>query len=402
MARNRPKRSKKPGSGRPASGPAPTKKPATPEDDRYQAWMLAANCLIYEADPGPETTQVGSINGPLTVSKQEAVQIIYARNVLTEMDADLARLRAAAEACHRVAAETAETRPKYAAENARGADLCERAAQLVIEAGASSNGKARRRLLAVTEFESALDTLGAIPAVVDSAREELEEKLREIDAEPSPTDGVPADLPYKGPTYDPATGRFRAGEGANGHVGYWELNTPGEKVCNGLIAGPAQIGKSSVLRLVLVEAIQAERFVLWTADPSGRGELPGPVEPAVKQSAGTPKETKTMLEAALAVIDNRAKTGGFTDPSTERPGLLIAIENFHSLVADDLQAAELAERVATTGGPAGVGLVVTVPDVDLAHFGGSKALRDALAAGNAFPMGPDALRMARELGVIES
>lgn len=30
---------------------------------------------------------------------------------------------------------------------------------------------------------------------------------------------------------------------------------------------------SGRLRLVLVEVLQAERFVLWTADPSGRGEL---------------------------------------------------------------------------------------------------------------------------------
>ena len=66
------------------------------------------------------------------------------------------------------------------------------------------------------------------------------------DNESRDIDWLPEMVKYRGPTYDHRTDRFERGIGMDGPV-YWQLRTPGVGVENGLIAGPADIGKTTFL-----------------------------------------------------------------------------------------------------------------------------------------------------------
>jgi len=58
------------------------------------------------------------------------------------------------------------------------------------------------------------------------------------------------------------------------------------------------------------------------------------------------------------------------------------IDDCQAVFAGNPRATQLAERVVTTGGPAGVGLIVTARGAGLAYFGGSRILRAGLGATN--------------------
>jgi hypothetical protein len=81
-----------------------------------------------------------------------------------------------------------------------------------------------------------------------------------------------------------------------------------------------------------------------------------------------------------------------------KQGIVLAVEDGHELFADNLEATRLAEHITVDGGSVSVALVVTAPDAELAHYGGSTALRNALAETNCVPMGSNARHMLRVLG----
>jgi len=58
------------------------------------------------------------------------------------------------------------------------------------------------------------------------------------------------------------------------------------------------------------------------------------------------------------------------------------IDDCQAVFAGNPRATQLAERIVTTGGPAGVGLIVTARGAGLAYFGGSRILRAGLGATN--------------------
>ena len=212
---------------------------------------------------------------------------------------------------------------------------------------------------------------------------------------------------YPGPTYDPATGRFQMGVGADGDPLWWQLNTPGVGVANGLILGGPGTGKSNTLKVLNAEAVQTGRFLIWPADPTGRHDLPPLWAPIADRLATTPADTLALLAAADQLITDRltpshaATTGpargNYTDPTAEHPGVLLTIDEAADVLAGNRHATELAERVATRGGPAGVGLVVTSRGADAAYFGGSTRLRAALAATNRYAFGPNSLDLLAAL-----
>lgn len=367
------------------------------EHDAQLAWAVGTQCLIRERELAPGEPHTPGSPGPLWSSRLEFTQAAHAHDVLVELDGDLDRLRAAARACQQEAERHQGDDLDYAAQHARAADLCERAAKLVIELGAASSERVRRILIAQCEYEAVLAACGTDPQGTGGAREELEAKLREIDAQCAPPPAPPEPLVHTGPSYDLETGLFEIARGADGSTAHWRLNTPGVGVEHGLIAGPPRIGKSNALRLVVTEARQSGLFVLWLTDPSGRRQLADLPMASTNKRAETPKDTVKLLRAACRIIERRLDLGGYAEPTRDRPAILLAVENCESLFADDLEATALAERIVTRGGPAGVSLVVTAPGTDLAHFGGNAALRRGLAAVNALPMGPDGPRMAAEL-----
>lgn len=212
---------------------------------------------------------------------------------------------------------------------------------------------------------------------------------------------------YPGPTYEPATGLFRMGVGADDAPIWWQLNTPGVGVANGLILGGPGTGKTNTLRVLNAEAVQTGRFLIWPADPTGRHDLPPLWAPIADRLATTPADTLALLAAADQLITDRLTPTGigpagpapgtYSDPTPEHPGILLTIDEAPHVLAGNQHATELAERVATHGGPAGVGLVITSRGADPAYFGGNTRLRTALAATNRYAFGPNGLDLLAAL-----
>jgi hypothetical protein len=372
------------------------------DEDEFRAWVLASNCLLYEADGGPDVNW-GTDDERVMTSHAEATQVTYAKHLLLDLDADIERLRATAERCQQLAAASFESRPDHAQQNARAADLCERAAQMVLDFGAAGDDRERRRLIAICEHDTNILAWTVGGALAEDAKRELAETLAEIDAEHRPGDDLPDTAHFDGPTYDEATGRLRIGVTAEAGEAHWTLNTPGVGLHNGLIIGPPEIGKTNLVRIVLVEAILQPKFALWLGDPTGRHNISaGPFASVASRIATNHRDVVELLREAGRVVDARTRRGTFADPTTAKQGILVVIEDCHEVFADNLESAGLAEHVALLGGPVSVALIVTAPGAELAYYGGSAELRGALAATNCVPLGPNSLHMLRELGALPS
>jgi hypothetical protein len=155
------------------------------EQDAFQAWIYASNCLLYENDPGPAELNVGTAAEPHFVPRSVAWQQGYAMNVLVDCDGGHARLLAAARECEAEAARRAPDSPHRAREWARAADLCTMAAAMVEGAGGHRDDQARRRVVASCRHETTMMALGSVPAVAESSAQDLIEELAVIDAEPA-------------------------------------------------------------------------------------------------------------------------------------------------------------------------------------------------------------------------
>lgn len=153
------------------------------EEDAFQAWIYASNCLLYENDPGPAELNTGTAEEPRMVPRAQAWQHAYALHVLVQCEADHARLTAAARKCRAGITDAAARLEAYRArEWSRAADLFEQAARMVEDAGAIGDDKARRRLLAGCQHQTMMIALGSvIPAVAESSAEDLCRALREAE-----------------------------------------------------------------------------------------------------------------------------------------------------------------------------------------------------------------------------
>lgn len=199
--------------------------------------------------------------------------------------------------------------------------------------------------------------------------------------ENEPSDWLPDVEYYRGPSYNPDTGRFVCGLGMDG-PSYWALNTPGLGVHPGLIAGPAEIGKTNQLRILLVEAASSGVFTLSVADPRNRNGLVEVFGSGAVIAADDVDGTIQLLRAAVAMIEYRAQQGSwFRDPSREAPGMVIAVDDGHEVFCDPT-AADLAATVATAGPAVGLGLVVATETVDPEAFAGRRDLLQALSDTN--------------------
>jgi hypothetical protein len=199
--------------------------------------------------------------------------------------------------------------------------------------------------------------------------------------ESSDIDWLPEMVKYRGPTYDHQTGRFEVGTGMDGPI-YWRLRTPGVGVENGLIAGPADIGKTNVLCVLILEALFSTVFHHGIVDPMNRNGL---AELLGKSSIGvatTRTQAGDLLAAFARAVDTRTPHGErYRDPSPEYPGMLLAVDDAHEVLRDP-DAASLAAHIAINGPRVGVGIVVSTMSVNVADFAGRRDLLRALSKQN--------------------
>ena len=154
-----------------------------PDADLTDAWVYAANCRLYENDPGPAELNIASRIEPMWVSRAEAFRDLHARLLLEELDADAARIAVLAR---QITAETKQKPPPEIAEiwNIAG-ELCRRAAAIIDEAGAATDARARRRLLAATTHLTRSVVLGQwVPAYQEELDNELLQALKDTEQGP--------------------------------------------------------------------------------------------------------------------------------------------------------------------------------------------------------------------------
>ena len=180
------------------------------EQDTATAWWYAANCLLYEHDRGPARLNIGSTIEPVRVDRSHAWQDAYAHFLLEALAADLTRLRAAARhyrakltfvgTLRHTTALFRARRPEGLRQalgawsprhvhdirqgQHRALDLCEQAAQIIVDAGADTDDITRRRLLAGTRHANTMLALGTIiPQVAQDSTDRLTAELNALDGE---------------------------------------------------------------------------------------------------------------------------------------------------------------------------------------------------------------------------
>jgi hypothetical protein len=201
---------------------------------------------------------------------------------------------------------------------------------------------------------------------------------------------------YHGPSYDAATGAFSLGQDASGNDRYWSLHAPEGPLRNGLLAGPPECGKTNSLNVVAIEASSSGRIVVMLADPQDRNGhaegigAPLPSEQFANDFAGTVR----LLYWFSSMIEHRQGAGGFTTPTPKEPGVLLLLEDAHTIFCDPALA-ELGERIATAGPPVCVAMVVTTETITREAFGGRERLIIALAEHNAQLFSEQALAQLR-------
>lgn len=212
-----------------------------------------------------------------------------------------------------------------------------------------------------------LNITGAAPPLAAPAGVVVDSDLAGAD-EHNDADWLPAMEYFRGPTYDPTTGRYEVGTGMDG-PSYWTLNTPGHGVENGLLTGPPDIGKTNALRVLLLEAMASGIFVVLAADPlnrNGWAELLG--GKTIIEPARTRDETTRLLETVARMVDYRAERAEqFRVPTTESPGIVVGLDDAHEVLVDPVTAA-LAAEIALRGPAVSVGLVVVTDSLEMEAF----------------------------------
>jgi len=156
-------------------------------NDQSTLFSLVANCSLYEEDPQPAQMNIGTATEPRMVASSEGWRDYYARYLIQDLDADLARITSVRDWAR---TELPQARPSRPDSNHFGQDewaiaieLCDRAATMIREAGADQDPYARRRLLAGINSALMTQTLGMIPSVAQDVAADLIAELQQIDAD---------------------------------------------------------------------------------------------------------------------------------------------------------------------------------------------------------------------------
>lgn len=147
----------------------------------------AANCLLYEQDPGPTELNIGSELEPHMVSRSHAWRDYYAHHLITSLKANPARLRQCSESAHELLDKerpddwTAAQREEANQFWQCAVDIADMAIEIVEVSGAATDEQARQRLMAGSHHLQMQTAFGAIPDIVAQSGADLIDKLDRID-----------------------------------------------------------------------------------------------------------------------------------------------------------------------------------------------------------------------------
>ncbi|MBE2998719.1 hypothetical protein IDM40_08390 [Nocardiopsis sp. HNM0947] len=222
------------------------------------------------------------------------------------------------------------------------------------------------------------------------------------------TDGVPVTHDEDGPVvadlplWNAKAGDITLGPYADGvGVKSWKTYRP-NSLYGGYIFGDTGSGKSELLNLIALGLLASGTTAYWYLDGQEGASSPLVAAHADWDCSESPSKARQALEAACAVMKMRqmqnkaAQAKGFT-PSSERPGLVLIIDESHLVLTDYVRIrkasgfagksnAELAELIGRTGRKVGVALICASQDTTLKAFGNSGPLRSSLLRGNGVVM----------------
>lgn len=169
-----------------------------------------------------------------------------------------------------------------------------------------------------------------------------------------------------GSSYDPTTGTIGVGEVGDGDQAemlHWPLHTPAGQVEHGLILGESGKGKSNLLRLITYEAAASGVFFVAPADPRNENSVARTWSSLPDQSwvSTNVPDTVSNLARLTNVIRSRHDRQSYAQPTSEVPGILMAIDDADD-VLEDPHAAACALEIVRAGHAVGVGLVLVIRD----------------------------------------
>ncbi|WP_063043723.1 hypothetical protein [Nocardia pseudovaccinii] len=158
--------------------------PAQPHLDNL--YGCTANCLLYEADPGPSELNIGSQLEPRMVSRAQAWRDFYAQHLTLVVGANSQLLQHCLDFARQ---EYDRPRHNLAPDTVREAlefwacaiEIAQMAIDLVTGSGAADNDNDRQRLLASVEHQQTSTAFRVLPDIVERSATDLAEKLDQID-----------------------------------------------------------------------------------------------------------------------------------------------------------------------------------------------------------------------------
>ena len=245
-------------------------------------------------------------------------------------------------------------------------------------------------------------TLESVVAALPKISTGLEEPLAHLIAESAPPDPVtgrafPSRCRFQVVTRSPVTGdvNFTGPRRDGGLLGLgpW-ADGSGEaqlrqytegSMWSTVVIGGTGIGKSRLVENAVISALSGGDTVYWYLDPQG-----GASSPALAERAdwfATLREAGDMLDAAIAILEARGEENAFErqtgfQPSRERPGLLLVVEECHGPFGVKAWK-EGWKKIAREGRKVGIAIMCISQYPGLETFGNSEAMRLNIMAGNA-------------------
>ncbi|WP_327722185.1 hypothetical protein OG381_47465 [Streptomyces sp. NBC_00490] len=210
------------------------------------------------------------------------------------------------------------------------------------------------------------------------------------------------------PLYDPETGYISTGAYRDGRRVGFPLHKPGVGAMHGIIAGAEGVGKSNHLLLILLGALQSQKYTLflidWSPEQKHFEAFKGN-KVAYHLSGNNLNSSLAALRGLVRIIEIRKEKGGYETPQSDTPGIFFAIEEAHRLLNSSREAASLCLQIAKEGKFVGVSLFLTLPDGSLRSFGGNAELQTVITDSEVNVgcyMGGEGLQMMRDASAMRN